>query len=50
MHALTPNVPVRTAAEAEAILAGRGRKLFTRKFSSTASAAALDRLDAAAGL
>ena len=50
VHALTPNVPVRTAAEAEAILAGRGRKLFTRKFSSTASAAALDRLDAAAGL
>ncbi len=50
VHALTPNVPVRTAAEADAILAKRGRKLFTRKFSSTASAAALDRLDAAAGV
>lgn len=50
VHALTPNVPVRSAAEAEAILAGRGTKLFTRKFSSAASAAALDRLDAAAGV
>ncbi len=50
LHALTPNVPVRTAAEAEALLRGRGRKLFTRKFSSAASAEALDRLDAAAGI
>jgi hypothetical protein len=48
VHALTPNVPVRSAEEADAILSGRGRKLFTRKFSSDASAAALDRLDAAA--
>ena len=49
VHALTPNVPVRTAAEADAVLANRGWKLFTRKFSSTASTEALDRLDAAAG-
>ena len=50
VHALVPKVPVRTAEEAGAILANRGAKLFTRKFSSEASKAALDALDSAVGL
>ena len=50
VHALVPKVPVRTAEEARAILAKRGAKLFTRKFSSEGSKAALDALDRAVGL
>lgn len=47
VHALVPKVPVRTAGEAEAILRSRGTRLFTRKFSSTASEEALEVLDRA---
>ena len=50
VHALTPKVPVCSAADADVILRARGVKLFTRKFSSSASAEALDRLDAMAGI
>lgn len=48
VHALTPNVPIRTVDEAKAILAGRGERLFTRKLSSDQSRAALDVFDEAA--
>ena len=50
VHALTPEVPIRTANEADRLLATRGKKLFSRKFSSIHSAAALDRLDAVAAI
>jgi hypothetical protein len=45
VHALTPKVPITTAAEAEAILASRGEKLFTRKLASDRSEPALDAFD-----
>ncbi|WP_267419123.1 MULTISPECIES: beta-1,6-N-acetylglucosaminyltransferase [unclassified Sphingomonas] len=48
VHALTPKVPITTAAEAEAILASRGEKLFTRKLASDRSEAALAVFDKAA--
>ena len=48
VHALTPKVPITTAAEAEAILASRGEKLFTRKLASDRSEAALAVFDRAA--
>jgi hypothetical protein len=48
VHALTPKVPITTAEDAEAILASRGEKLFTRKLSSARSQAALDVFDKAA--
>ncbi|WP_165359650.1 beta-1,6-N-acetylglucosaminyltransferase [Lichenibacterium minor] len=48
VHALTPNVPVRSAEEADAILSTRRHKLFTQRCSSNASAAALNRFDAVA--
>jgi len=47
VHALTPKVPITTAEDAEAILASRGEKLFTRKLSSKRSQAALDVFDRA---
>lgn len=48
VHVLTPKVPVATAEDAEAMLAMRGEKLFTRKLSSSRSQAALDVFDKAA--
>lgn len=48
VHALTPKVPITTAEDAEAILATRGERLFTRKLSSDRSQAALDVFDRAA--
>ncbi len=48
VHALTPKVPITTAEDAEAILASRGEKLFTRKLSSERSQAALEVFDRAA--
>ncbi len=46
LHALVPDVPVRTAGRAREILSGREGRLFSRKFSTEASQAALDVIDA----